>query len=57
MFIVYLLKISMKKTTNFSKIRLNRIKYLKLFPLFIQDIDQVIRNIFSKIIKSIILFL
>jgi hypothetical protein len=31
----------MKKTTHFSKIRSNRIKYLKLFPLFIHDIDQV----------------
>ncbi len=31
----------MKKTTHFSKIRSNRVKYLKLFPLFIHDIDQV----------------
>jgi hypothetical protein len=39
-----LLKISMKKTTHFSKVRSNRIKYLKLFPLFIRDIDQVNKN-------------
>ncbi|CAF2404068.1 unnamed protein product [Rotaria sp. Silwood2] len=31
----------MKTTTSFSKIRSNRIKYLKLFPLFIHDIDRV----------------
>ncbi|CAF0943468.1 unnamed protein product [Rotaria sordida] len=31
----------MKTTTSFSKIRSNRIKYLKLFPLFIHDIDQI----------------
>ncbi|CAF0998182.1 unnamed protein product [Adineta steineri] len=30
----------MKKTTSFSKVRSNRIKYLKLFPLFIHDIDE-----------------
>ncbi|CAF3406949.1 unnamed protein product [Rotaria sp. Silwood1] len=32
---------SMKITTSFSKIRSNRIKYLKLFPLFIHDIDRI----------------
>ncbi|CAM4902016.1 unnamed protein product [Rotaria socialis] len=32
--------ISMKKTTSCSKVRANRIKYLKLFPLFIHDIDR-----------------
>jgi hypothetical protein len=36
----------MKKTTQFSKIRSNRIKYLKLFPLFIYDIDRVSKNIY-----------
>ncbi|CAF5218687.1 unnamed protein product, partial [Rotaria magnacalcarata] len=30
----------MKKATSFSKVRANRIKYLKLFPLFIHDIDR-----------------
>lgn len=34
----------MKKTNHFSKIRSNRVKYLKLFPLFIHDIDQVSNN-------------
>ena len=34
----------MKKITHFSKVRSNRIKYLKLFPLFIRDIDQVNKN-------------
>ena len=33
----------MKKTAHFSKVRANRIKYLKLFPLFIYDIDRVRR--------------
>lgn len=31
----------MKKTASFNKTRAQRIKYLKLFPLFIQNIDQV----------------
>jgi hypothetical protein len=32
---------SVKKTAHYSKVRSNRIKYLKLFPLFIYDIDRV----------------
>ncbi|UJR20953.1 hypothetical protein I4U23_024060 [Adineta vaga] len=31
----------MKRISHFSKVRSNRIKYLKLFPLFIYDIDRV----------------
>lgn len=31
----------MKPTNRISKIRANRLKYLKLFPLFIEDIDRV----------------
>lgn len=31
----------MKKVKSISKIRANRLKYLKLFPLFIEDIDRV----------------
>ncbi|CAF0849538.1 unnamed protein product [Adineta ricciae] len=34
----------MKRTAHFSKVRANRIKYLKLFPLFIYDIDRVEEN-------------
>jgi len=54
-FFKFLLKISMKKTTDFNKIRSNRIKYLKLFPLFIHDIDQVSNNEY-KLENIILLF-
>lgn len=41
----FLLKMSMKKPASFSKVRSNRIKYLKLFPLFIHDIDRVNKHV------------